>query len=73
MSKLPRISGAECAKALQKVGFTIRRQKGSHIIMRRDDPYAQVIVPNHRELHAGTLRDIIKDAGLEVDEFIELL
>ena len=73
MSKLPRISGAECVKALQKLGFAVRRQKGSHIVLRRDDPYTQVVVPNHRELHTGTLGDIIKDAGLTVDEFIELL
>jgi predicted RNA binding protein YcfA (HicA-like mRNA interferase family) len=73
MSKLPRVSGRECAKALARAGFQVVRQKGSHILMRRDEPFAQVVVPDHRELHAGTLRDIIRDAGLMVDEFSELL
>jgi predicted RNA binding protein YcfA (HicA-like mRNA interferase family) len=73
MSKLPRISGRECVKALQEAGFYVTRQKGSHIMMLRDDPYAKTIVPNHREIHKGTLRSIIRDAELTVDEFIELL
>jgi predicted RNA binding protein YcfA (HicA-like mRNA interferase family) len=73
MTKLPRISGRECVRALEKVGFSVVRQRGSHIVMRRDDPFAQVVVPDHRELHTGTLRDIIRDAGLTIDEFIDLL
>lgn len=73
MTKPPRISGRECVRALEKAGFSVIRQKGSHIIMRRADPFAQVVVPDHRELHTGTLRDIIRDAGLTVDEFIDLL
>jgi predicted RNA binding protein YcfA (HicA-like mRNA interferase family) len=47
MSKLPQVSGQEVVRALQKIGFTVRRQQGSHIIMRRDDPFAQTVVPNH--------------------------
>lgn len=73
MSKLPRISGAACIKALEKIGFRVVRQKGSHIVIRRDNPFAQPVVPNHKELAPGTLRRIIRDAGLTVDEFIELL
>jgi predicted RNA binding protein YcfA (HicA-like mRNA interferase family) len=73
MSKLPRVSGRDCAKALGKIGFYFRRQTGSHMIYRRDDPFAQVVIPDHREIHAGTLRDIIRDAGLTVERFIELL
>lgn len=73
MSKLPAISGQECIKALQKAGFTILRQKGSHIILRRQDPFSEVVVPNHRELDKGTLRSIIRQAELSIDEFIELL
>jgi predicted RNA binding protein YcfA (HicA-like mRNA interferase family) len=73
MSKLPRISSRECIKALLKVGFYIDRQKGSHIILYRDDPYAKAIVPENRELPAGTLRAILKVADLTVEEFIELL
>lgn len=73
MSKLPTISGRECVNALERAGFYINRQRGSHIIMRRDDPYAQVVVPNHKTLDRGTLRGIIRQAGLAVDEFIALL
>lgn len=73
MSKLPQISGKECIKTLQKVGFQIKRQKGSHIILQRDDPFAEVVVPNHKTLDKGTLRAIIRQAELEVNEFIELL
>jgi predicted RNA binding protein YcfA (HicA-like mRNA interferase family) len=73
MSKLPSISGAECAKALEKAGFYFKRQKGSHMVYRRDEPYAQVIIPDHKTLDTGTLRAIIRQAGLSVDEFLKLL
>ena len=72
MSRLPRISGRECVKALTKVGFYLKRQHGSHMILRRDDPFAQVVVPDHKELDRGTLRSIIRQAHLGVDEFMEL-
>jgi len=73
MTKLPRVSGRECVKALERAGFRVVRQKGSHIIMRRNEPFAQVVVPDHHELHTGTLRDIIRDTGLTVEEFVDLL
>jgi predicted RNA binding protein YcfA (HicA-like mRNA interferase family) len=73
MSTLPRISGRDCAKALGKIGFYLKRQEGSHIILRRDKPFAQVVVPDHKELDRGTLRSIIRQTGLSVDEFVELL
>lgn len=67
MSGLPRISGRECIRALEKAGFVIRRQEGSHIVLRRDEPMTQVVVPDHRELERGTLRAIIRQSGLGVD------
>lgn len=73
MSGLPRISGRECARALEKAGFYFKRQHGSHIILRRDDPFAQAVVPDHKEIDRGTLRSIIRQAGLSVDEFVNLL
>lgn len=74
MAKLPRVSGQECAKALQKVGFRFKRQsKGSHMVYRRDEPFAQVVIPDHDELDRGTLKGILKQAGVTVDEFITLL
>ncbi len=73
MSKLPRLSGRECVKALEKVGFYLKRQEGSHMILRRDDPFGQLVVPDHKELDRGTLRAIIRQSGLGVDEFMKLL
>lgn len=73
MAKLPVVSGQECIKALQRAGFNISRQKGSHVTLRRADPPARVTVPNHKEVKPGTLRRLIKDAGLTVDEFNEFL
>jgi predicted RNA binding protein YcfA (HicA-like mRNA interferase family) len=73
MSKLPRISGRECVNALEKAGFQFKRQEGSHIVLRRNDPFAQLVVPDHKELDRGTLRAIIRQAGMSVDEFIKLL
>ncbi len=73
MSKLPIISGNEAIKALEKAGFVTKRQKGSHVTMRRDRPFAQVIVPKHKELDRGTLKAIIRGAGLAIDEFVALL
>jgi predicted RNA binding protein YcfA (HicA-like mRNA interferase family) len=73
MIKLPVISGRECVKALEKTGFYFKRQEGSHIVMRRDDPFAQVVVPNHKELDRGTLRVVIRQAGLSSNEFLKLL
>ncbi len=70
MTKLPVVSGRECVKALERVGFEIRRQSGSHMILRRDKPFAQLVVPDYHELDRGTLRAIIRHAGLSVDEFV---
>jgi predicted RNA binding protein YcfA (HicA-like mRNA interferase family) len=73
MSKLPSISGKNCVKALQKVGFYLKRRESSHVILRRDNPFAQVVVPDHQELAKGTLRAILRDVDLSVEEFIRLL
>ncbi len=64
MSKLPQVSGPELVLALEKLGFSVRRQHGSHIIMRRDDPYAQTVVPNHRQIDRGTLRAILRQIAI---------
>lgn len=73
MTKLPRVSGQNCISALLKAGFRVKRQHGSHIILRRDQPFAQVVVPDHTELDTGTLRSILRQAGLLPDEFRALL
>jgi predicted RNA binding protein YcfA (HicA-like mRNA interferase family) len=51
----------------------VRRQHGSHIIMRRDNPFAQTVVPAHRELDRGTLRAILRQTDIWVEDFIRLL
>ncbi len=74
MSALPRVSGREVVTALSKVGFKKDRQKGSHIVMRQTVyPHRRVVVPDHREVAKGTLRTIIKQVGLTVEEFKKLL
>jgi predicted RNA binding protein YcfA (HicA-like mRNA interferase family) len=73
MTRLPVVSGRECVRALERAGFSVRRHEGSHIILRRDSPFAQVVVPDHKELDRGTLRAILRQAGLSVDQFDALL
>lgn len=73
MSKLPVVSGADCIKALSKIGFEVYRQRGSHIVLVRKSPHTQTTIPNHKELDRGTLRAIIRQTGLTVEEFVGLL
>ena len=73
MSRLPQVSEQACVTALGKIGFYKKRQHGSHIILRRDNPFAQLVVPDHKELDRGTLRAIIRQANLSVDEFNALV
>ncbi|HLF77092.1 MAG TPA: type II toxin-antitoxin system HicA family toxin [Dehalococcoidia bacterium] len=70
MPPLPRVSGRDTVAALQKAGFSIRRQRGSHIILEKPGTLS---VPNHRELKPGTLRALIRVSGLTVDKFVALL
>ncbi len=73
MPKIPRISGQKCVKALGKLGFYVVRQRGSHILLRRDVPFTEVVVPNHVELDRGTLHAILRRINLTLEEFISLL
>jgi len=73
VTKLPRVSGRDCVDALTRAGFRVRRQSASHIVMRRDEPFAQVVVPDHKELDRGTLRAILRQAELSIDDFVALL
>ena len=74
MSILPRVSGREVVKALLKVGYEQDRQRGSHIILRQvAAPHRRLVVPDHNEVAKGTLRAIIRQAGLTVEEFKALL
>ena len=71
MPKLPRVSGAQAVRALERLGFAVTRQRGSHIVMRRGS--TGCVVPNHRELKTGTLAGVLKQAGVSVDEFTNAL
>lgn len=71
MPKLPNVSGSEAVKALQRLGFTFLRQRGSHAILRRYNRGR--VVPMHREINQGTLRGVLKQAGITEDEFCSAL
>ena len=71
MSKLPLLSWRDVVKALAKVGFTVARQRGSHIILLKDE---QVVpVPKRDQIKRGLLLEIIAEAGLTKEEFLQLL
>jgi predicted RNA binding protein YcfA (HicA-like mRNA interferase family) len=67
------LSGQDLIKALQRVGFVVQRQRGSHNILRRESPHARVTVPHHKTIRHGTLRTILHEANVTVDQLIELL
>lgn len=74
MRKLKRISGQECIKILcNKFGFSIIRQKGSHVLLRKETPEGHVatVVPNHKELKIGTLKGILELAKVKESNFSE--
>ena len=71
MSKLPVLSGKEVIKMLQEAGYYVRDQKGSHVHLRHPTRNP-LTVPNHRQVARGTLRQIIRDAGFTVDQFLKL-
>ena len=68
MPKLPRPSGAEAVRKLERLGFRVVRQRGSHIVMRRGT--SGCVVPSHRELKVGTLTGILRQAGVSTADFI---
>ena len=71
--QLPVLSGGELRKAFEKDGWEFARQKGSHMILVKEGSMATLSVPDHKEVARGTLRSLIRAAGLTVDEFLELL
>ena len=73
--KVPRVGALELVSALKRAGFEERRQKGSHLHLRRESDQRRVTVPIHkgRDIPTGTLRGILKDADLSLEEFQELL
>ena len=74
-AKLPMLSGREICAALCKAGFSEvpGRGKGSHIFVYRQEPPAGITIPNEKEVRRGTLRAILRQAGLAVEDFLKLL
>lgn len=75
MNKLRRVSGQETIKALERLGFRQIRQRGSHVILKKDAPSETIgcVVPLHRELALGTLRGILKQAKVSIEDFVKNL
>jgi predicted RNA binding protein YcfA (HicA-like mRNA interferase family) len=75
MPKPPRVSGKDTIRALERLGFLQIRQQGSHIILKKQTPNGEIgcVVPLHRELALGTLKSILKQAGIGLNEFIKNL
>ena len=71
MPELPSVSGAKVAGALERLGFVRQRQKGSHLVMRRGGDVC--VVPMHREVDQGTLRGVLRQAGVSPEEFVKNL
>ncbi len=75
MPKLRRVSGAEAIRALERLGFVQVRQRGSHVVLKKQTAQGAVgcVVPLHHELAIGTLHSILKQAGVTVEDFIAQL
>ena len=73
MPALPILSGRKAVRAFEKLGWQIARQRGSHIIMVREGENVTLCIPDHKEVAKGTLRSLIRAAGITVDEFVRLL
>jgi len=72
VSRLPACSGKDAVQAFRQIGYEVDHQTGSHIILRHPTQ-RRLTVPNHRELAKGTLRALIREAGLSKEQFTELL
>ncbi len=73
MPALPVLSGRKVVRVFEKLGWQIVRQRGSHIIMVKEGEIATLSVPDHKEIAKGTLRSLIRTAGITVDEFVSEL
>jgi predicted RNA binding protein YcfA (HicA-like mRNA interferase family) len=72
MPKLPVVSGTQAVRAFERAGWRVDRQRGSHVVMLKSGHIASLSIPQHRELAPGTLRSLIRAAGMTVEEFRDL-
>jgi predicted RNA binding protein YcfA (HicA-like mRNA interferase family) len=70
MASLPVLSGHEVVRVFESFGWSVARQRGSHIVMTKENEIATLSVPDHKEVARGTLRSLIRSAGLTTDEFV---
>jgi len=70
MSILPVLSGRDVVRVFERLGWSVARQRGSHIILIKPDHIATLSVPDHKEVAKGTLRSLIRAAGLTAEAFI---
>jgi predicted RNA binding protein YcfA (HicA-like mRNA interferase family) len=70
MAVLPVLSGKEVVRVFESFGWTVARQRGSHIIMTKDQENVTLSIPDHREVARGTLRSLIRAANLTTDQFL---
>src|SRR5579863_613042 len=73
VARLANISGKEASKAFQKAGWQVIGQVGSHLVMSKPGLRVNLSIPQHKELSVGTLRALIRHAGMTVEEFLDLL
>ena len=73
MAGLPSVSGERAVRVVEKAGWIIDRQRGSHVILIKPGNPASLSVPQHRELAPGTLRSLIRASGMTVKQFADLL
>jgi predicted RNA binding protein YcfA (HicA-like mRNA interferase family) len=73
MPVLPSVGGRKVLRAFEELGWEVARQRGSHIIMVKEGQYATLSIPDHKEVAKGTLRSLIRAAGITVDEFLRAL
>ena len=73
MAAVPVLSGTEVVRVFTALGWSVSRQRGSHIILTKESEIASLAVPNHREVARGTLRSLIRAANLTTDQFVEAM
>ena len=74
MPRLPVVAGRELVRAFEKLGYVLDRQKGSHMLLREAaPPHRRLVIPDHKEIAKGTLRAILRQAGVNVEELVRHL
>ncbi len=73
MPALPVLSGRKAVRVFEKLGWEVARQRGSHIILVKEGEIATLSVPDHKEIAKGTLRSLIRSAGITVEAFVQAI